>query len=86
MSSAASNRFLLTPEGLETDPARLNKFLDEITEIKLKALEQLTDETLRGDRVFSIFLMQCANLINKLQFKPLIQAEAQRKIRQREDT
>jgi TRAP transporter TAXI family solute receptor len=58
----------------ETDPARLNQFLDEITNIKLKALEQLTDETLRGDRVFAIFLMQCANLIGKIQSKILIQS------------
>ncbi len=58
----------------ETDPARLNRFLDEITDIKLRALEQLTQEDLRGDRVFSIFLMQCANLISKIQLKLMIQS------------
>jgi len=52
-----------------TDPERLEWFLDEITKIKLRALEQLTHEELRGDRTFSIFLMQCANLISKIQLK-----------------
>ena len=53
----------------ETDPTRLTKYLDEVTQIKLKALDELTDAELRGDRAFSIFLMQCANLISKLQLK-----------------
>lgn len=51
------------------DPAQLQKFLDDVTLIKLKALDELTDDTVRGDRMFSIFLLQCANLINKLQLK-----------------
>ena len=52
-----------------TDPQRLTEFLEEVTRIKLEALDELTDAELRGDRVFSIFLTQCANLINKLQLK-----------------
>ncbi len=52
-----------------TDPAELGAFLDEITRIKLQALQELTHEELRGDQMFSIFLMQCANLINKIQMK-----------------
>ncbi|MEM7393105.1 MAG: hypothetical protein AAF492_12240, partial [Verrucomicrobiota bacterium] len=44
-------------------------YLDEITEIKLTALHELTDEALRADQTFSIFLMQCANLISKIQMK-----------------
>ena len=52
-----------------TDPDRLARYLEEVTRIKLKALEELTDAELRGDRAFSIFLMQCANLINTLQLK-----------------
>jgi TRAP-type uncharacterized transport system substrate-binding protein len=52
-----------------TDPALLAKHLEEVTRIKLEALDELTDAELRGDRVFSIFLMQCANLINRLQLK-----------------
>ena len=43
--------------------------LDEVTRIKLKALRQLTHEDLRGDRVFLIFLTQCASLIGKIQAK-----------------
>jgi TRAP-type uncharacterized transport system substrate-binding protein len=52
-----------------TDPVRLTRYLDEVTRIKTEALDELTDEELRGDRSFSIFLMQCANLIHSLQLK-----------------
>lgn len=51
------------------DKQQLEKLLDEVTEIKLRALSSLTHEDLRGDRTFSIFLMQCANLISKIQRK-----------------
>jgi TRAP transporter TAXI family solute receptor len=54
-----------------TDPAALEEFHHDITRIKLKALQQFTDEDLRSDRAFIIFLTQCANLINKIQFKML---------------
>ncbi|MFT4690483.1 MAG: hypothetical protein ACI9OD_002699 [Limisphaerales bacterium] len=49
-----------------TDPAVLEGFHHEITRIKLKALKELTDEDLRSDRAFIIFLTQSANLINKI--------------------
>jgi TRAP-type uncharacterized transport system substrate-binding protein len=52
-----------------TDPDRLAEYLEEVTRIKLEALDELTDAELRGDRTFSIFLMQCANLISKIQLK-----------------
>lgn len=52
-----------------TDPEELKEFLDQVTSIKLEALEQLTHEELRSDQAFAIFLAQCANLINKIQFK-----------------
>ena len=52
-----------------TDPTRLESLLDEITQLKLKALDELTDDEVRGDRMFSIFLLQCANVINKIQMK-----------------
>ena len=52
-----------------SDVGKLNEMLDEVTRIKLKALTQLTHEDLRGDRVFLIFITQCANLINKIQAK-----------------
>lgn len=53
------------------DPVLLEVYLDQVTRIKLRALDELTDEALRDDRVFTIFLMQCANLISKIQFKIL---------------
>ena len=49
----------------------LQDFLDKVTEIKLAALTQLTHEELRSDQAFSIFLLQCANLISKIQLKIL---------------
>ena len=52
-----------------TDTAELKDLLDEVTRIKLTALQELTEEDLRSDRAFIIFLTQCANLINKIQFK-----------------
>jgi hypothetical protein len=52
-----------------TDVSRLNEFLHEVTLTKSEALEELTHEDLRSDRTFSIFLMQCANLISKIQLK-----------------
>ena len=58
------------------DPAELSAYLDEVTSIKLEALEQLSHEDLRGDRTFLIFLTQCANLIAKIQRK----LEATRKV------
>lgn len=51
------------------DPEQLQKYLDDVTNIKLQALDKLTHEDLRGDRTFAIFLMQCANLISKIQLK-----------------
>lgn len=53
------------------NPLALQAHLDKVTEIKLEALHELTHEDLRSDRAFIIFLTQCANLINKIQFKIL---------------
>ena len=50
-------------------PQELERFLDQVTMIKLQALRELTHEELRSDQTFAIFLAQCANLINKIQFK-----------------
>jgi len=52
-----------------TDVAELEAFLDDVTRIKLRALRELTHDELRGDRAFSIFLTQCANLMSKIQLK-----------------
>ncbi len=51
------------------DPRKLKDYLNEVTEVKLDALKELTHEALRGDRLFSIFLMQCSNLTRKIQMK-----------------
>jgi TRAP transporter TAXI family solute receptor len=53
----------------ETDPERLRTYLDDVTRIKLEALEELSHEDLRGDRMFLIFLTQCAALSAKIQAK-----------------
>lgn len=55
-----------------TDPEKLREYLDKVTQIKLRALHEFTEEELRGDRVFAIFLAQCANLISKLQLAILV--------------
>ena len=59
-----------------TDTDELQMLLNEVTRIKLRALQEFTDEELRGDQAFSIFLMQCANLINKIQLKIITQGSA----------
>ena len=55
-----------------TDPQRLRQFLDDVTRIKLRALQEFTEEELRGDTAFSIFLMQCSSLISRLQLNILV--------------
>ncbi len=67
-----------------TDVVELGAFLDDITRIKLRALQELTNEELRGDQDFSIFLMQCANLINKIQMK-IIAYESRSRLRGGDD-
>jgi hypothetical protein len=57
------------------DPVELKRYLDEVTFIKLRGLREMSHEDLRGDRMFSIFLMQCANLIRKIQGKLILLAE-----------
>lgn len=52
-----------------TDPDQLRRMLDEVTSIKLRALRELAEEELYADQAFSIFLMQCSNLISKIQLK-----------------
>jgi TRAP transporter TAXI family solute receptor len=51
------------------DPKELQGYLDEVTRVKLRALDELTDQDLRGDQMFTIFLTQCSNLSRKLQLK-----------------
>lgn len=59
------------------DPQRLREYLDEVTRIKLRALDELTDEGLRGDQMFAIFLTQCSNLSRKLQLKISLPVDSQ---------
>lgn len=51
------------------DVDELQDYLDQVTEIKLAALSELTHENLRSDQSFSIFILQCGNLISKIQLK-----------------
>jgi hypothetical protein len=52
-----------------TDIDTLKSYLDRVTEIKLEALTRFTQEELRSDQSFEIFLLQCGNLISKIQMK-----------------
>ena len=62
---------------LTDDPKELREYLDEVTRIKLRALDELTDEDLRGDQMFSIFLTQCSNLSRKLQLTISLPVDSQ---------
>lgn len=48
--------------GQVDDPKVLEGLLQKISEVKLRALNELTEETLRGNRMFLIFLQQCGHL------------------------
>ena len=52
-----------------SDARRLRGCLDEVTRLKIEALTELSHEDLRGDRMFLIFLTQCASLTAKIQAK-----------------
>jgi len=54
-----------------SDIEELQEYLDKVTTIKLEALQELTEAEMRSDLAFSIFLDQCASLINKIQLKIL---------------
>jgi len=60
-----------------SDPDRLREYLDQVTRIKLRALQEFTEEELRGDTAFSIFLMQCSSLISRLQLNILVRTDRQ---------
>jgi TRAP transporter TAXI family solute receptor len=55
------------------DVERLQGYLESVTRIKLQALQELTEEDLRGNQEFSIFLDQCSHLIGRMQLKILSQ-------------
>ena len=56
---------------MNADVDELQEDLDKVTAIKLEALPELTEAEMRCDLAFSIFLDQCASLINKIQLKIL---------------
>ena len=56
---------------MNADVDELQEYLDKVTAIKLEALQELTEAEMRRDLAFSIFLDQCASLINKIQLKIL---------------
>lgn len=51
------------------DAHELSKLLEEVTRIKLNALHEFTEEELRSDQAFTIFLDQCTALIGRIQLK-----------------
>jgi TRAP transporter TAXI family solute receptor len=53
----------------ERDPRVLGGYLDAVTEVKLRALAELTGEAVRGDRMFSILLAQCAGVSRTIEAK-----------------
>lgn len=70
LDALLSNTLVIERSHMESKSIpELRGMLDKVTRIKLKALDELTHEALRGDRIFLIFLTQCANLITKIQAK-----------------
>ena len=57
-----------------TDEEKLYDYLVEVTRIKLQALREFTEEKLRADQDFSIFLTESANLTSKIQAKILAES------------
>ena len=52
-----------------SDAKQLGEYLQQVTSIKVKVLREFTDEELRDDNTFLIFLRQCDGLINGIQLK-----------------
>lgn len=73
------DRFLMETLRIEkeqsqtNDIEKLHGYLESVTRIKLQALQELTEEELRGNQEFSIFLDQCSHLIGRMQLKILSQ-------------
>ena len=64
---------LLDQQQVESEsPQELQNIITQITELKIHVLQELTDEKLRADQMFMIFLTQCHNIICKIQTKLLI--------------
>ncbi|OUT56420.1 MAG: hypothetical protein CBB71_17980 [Rhodopirellula sp. TMED11] len=54
-----------------SNPEALRNYLKSVTRIKLQALQEFTEEELRGDQEFAILIEQCSSLINRIQLKLL---------------
>ena len=54
----------------------LEAALKKISRIKLKALQEFTEEELRGDQAFSIFLEQCDGLIHQIQLRIIARSQS----------
>jgi hypothetical protein len=50
-------------------PEELRSIIDQVTEVKIKALEELTNEKLQSGQMFSTLLMQCHHIVCKIQNK-----------------
>lgn len=50
---------------------KLEKYLEEITQIKTQALKEFTDEAIRNDSDFTLFISQCDSLIHRIHIKIL---------------
>lgn len=60
-----------------SEPILLKQYLDEVTHIKLQALEELMHIHLHEDVLFPIFLTQCSGVIRKIQEKCIFHFNAQ---------
>lgn len=73
------DRFLTETLKIEKQQSRTNdveklySYLENVTSIKLRALHELTEEDLRGNQEFSIFLDQCSHLIGRIQLRIVLQ-------------
>ena len=60
----------------ETNPKRLQVLLEKVTRIKMKALQEFTDEQLRADSAFSILLDQCGLVMQGLREQIAMERDA----------
>ena len=70
---------LLDQQQVESEsPEELQSIITQITELKIYVLQELTDEKLRADQMFMIFLTQCHNVICKIQSKLFILQQSEK--------
>jgi len=59
------------------DPVRLTELMKRLTELKLEALDDLTDNEIQDEQRFGIFLTQCSGVSNKILLKTLLRSTTQ---------